>query len=645
MVILIRRHIDLIQLLIQQNKCKPASFFGEELHVSSKTIYSDIHELEVFIKNFGLELTTVPGSGIRLEGASENKKELLKFIHTAIKKDGYSKEMRRMMIVKKIFVDVQNISLDELSREFIVSKTSLYNDIAIIEKMMNEENVHIIINHDGIECKGRESKIQRAIEKFIMYFNAENKSSIEDTIEAMFDSKVVCIVDQLLFHEYSELTDHVSDYYIDGLRLSMMILLSRLDKGFHLEKEEEFLFNSLKFMETFIVANTMVEKVKRDLMIDFTNEDIEYLSQQLFAHRITSKIKSVDPQYEDTVRTIIERMEEMEKIDFSQDERLYKSLLYHVPAMIVRLQKGVQVQNPLLLDIKNQYTKLFTVVWYALSFIESEYDLILNDDEVSLVLIYFQLSLEKLAKVRNIIIVCPYGTSSSQLIMNKVKQFLPTRDHIEVSNISKLKEGNLKNVDLIITPVDVDFVSVPTVKVNPLINDEDLINIMSAYTNKVLKPERLELLSGLNKAETPIIAKYIDSSLIKLDRMYSSKEECLDSMITELENNRFVDPLFRISIFNREKMGSTSLETGVALPHADPDKVNIPSISITTLKKPIKWGDVNISLVIMVALSEQEIDQFSTAISEVYKLVDRKEKVNEIVSIKSVADFMKLFQK
>lgn len=86
MIILIRRHIDLIQLLIQENKCKPASFFGEELHVSSKTIYSDIHELEVFIKHFGLELTTVPGSGIRLEGASENKKELLKFIHTAIKK-------------------------------------------------------------------------------------------------------------------------------------------------------------------------------------------------------------------------------------------------------------------------------------------------------------------------------------------------------------------------------------------------------------------------------------------------------------------------------------------------------------------------------------------------------------------------------
>ena len=472
-----------------------------------------------------------------------------------------------------------------------------------------------------------------------------NKSSINDTIEAMFDFKIVCMVDQLLFHEYSELTEHVSDYYIDGLRLSMMILLSRLDKGFHLEKEEEFLFNSLKFMETFIVANTMVEKVKRDLIINFTNEDIEYLSQQLFAHRITSKIKSVDPQYEKTVKTIIERMEEMEKIDFSQDERLYKSLLYHVPAMIVRLQKGVQVQNPLLPDIKNQYTKLFTVVWYALSFIESEYDLILNDDEVSLVLIYFQLSLEKLAKVRNIIIVCPYGTSSSQLIMNKVKQFLPTRDHIEVSNISKLKEGNLNNVDLIITPVDVDFVNVPTVKVNPLINDEDLINIMSVYTNKVLKPERLELLSGSNKAETPIIAKYIDPSLIKLDKTYSSKEECLDSMITELENNEFVDPLFRISIFNREKMGSTSLETGVALPHADPDKVNIPSISITTLKKPIKWGDVNISLVIMVALSEQEIDQFSTAISEVYKLVDRKEKVNEIVSIKSVADFMKLFQK
>ncbi|MEI3292551.1 MAG: PRD domain-containing protein, partial [Thomasclavelia ramosa] len=35
--------------------------------------------------------------------------------------------------------------------------------------------------------------------------------------------------------------------------------------------------------------------------------------------------------------------------------------------------------------MKEQYTELFTIVWYALSLIESRYNVILNDEEVSLI--------------------------------------------------------------------------------------------------------------------------------------------------------------------------------------------------------------------------------------------------------------------
>lgn len=400
MIILIRRHIELIKLLIQENEYKPASFFSEILHVSTKTLYSDMDELIQVAKKFGLDLVKIPRSGILLKGTEQQKDQLMDYIQNDIQGDEYSKEYRRLQIVKRLLILEDKISIEKLSHEFLVSKTSLYNDLVIIEKTMDDPSVKLLSSHDGIEIVGKESNIQRVIERLIISFHIETQIGMEDVIQIFFNKEIVNVVDRLLFEDYLDLTEYVSDYYLRGLRLDMMIFLSRIKLNHHLEKEETFLFNSLKYMETFIVANSMVEKIKYALHIQLTNEDVEYFSQQLFAHRITSKIKTSDPEYESTVKQLLERMTEMEKIDFINDEKLYKSLLYHIPAMIIRLKKGVQIKNPLLADIKSQYTKLFTVVWYALSFIESEYELSLNDDEVSLILIYFQLSLEKLSKTK-----------------------------------------------------------------------------------------------------------------------------------------------------------------------------------------------------------------------------------------------------
>ena len=71
-------------------------------------------------------------------------------------------------------------------------------------------------------------------------------------------------------------------------------------------------------------------------------------------------------------------MEFIEKVSFDQNDSLYHSLLYHLPAMVVRLKKGIRIHNPLLKDIKNQYSRLFSEVWYALSVLESKCDVGLN---------------------------------------------------------------------------------------------------------------------------------------------------------------------------------------------------------------------------------------------------------------------------
>ena len=59
--------------------------------------------------------------------------------------------------------------------------------------------------------------------------------------------------------------------------------------------------------------------------------------------------------------------------------------------MILRLKRGIHIENPLLENIRDQYSELFSIVWYALVIVEQQYNVILNDDEISFILIHFKL--------------------------------------------------------------------------------------------------------------------------------------------------------------------------------------------------------------------------------------------------------------
>lgn len=641
-----QRQIQLFKILCEQNEYKPASFFSKALSVSTKTVYSDLVEIEKFVQNKEVQFIRLPRVGIFLEASKEEKTKILNSIEG--KTDRYSIDYRRIQIIKRLFVDSKTLSLEALSEEFYISKSSLYNDLEFITKQIDFNDL-IISDENGVYVNGDELSIQKAIKQLIVYYSSQNIDGIQsslDLIKLLFDEEIIRIVRQLLYQEYSELIKEVSDFYVHSLEKSMIILINRVKYGFHVQKENDFLFNNIRYMETYIVANSMIEFIKQEMKIIFFQEDVEYLCRQLFAHKITNRLKTNEAQYMSIVKQIIQQMEFIEKVSFEGNEALYHSLIYHLPAMIVRLKKNIRIHNPLLRDIKNQYSRLFAEVWYALSILESEYDVILNDDEISLVLIYFQIALDEISKSNHIIIICPYGNSSSQLILSRIKRFLPQKDHIEIVSVQRLKSIKSRNVDLIITPIDIDVEDVPLVKVSPLVSNEDMVRILDVYSSSVLEKDIKNAFK--NKIETfdaPIISSFLDEEFIDLQAQFESKEECLNFMISKLEKKGIVNSRFRESIFNREQMGTTSLETGVALPHADAGTIHHSMISIVSLKHPIRWGSIPVRLVVMMTLSTEDIDLFKAAVQELYQIISKKEYVQEIVEIKKKEEIMQLFRK
>lgn len=639
------RQIKLARLLIEHDKFLPASFYSKKLSVSTKTVFQDLETLRLFIQPFSVEIERLPSLGIHLSGEHSAKSNFLKELESELSQDQLSPVNRRVKFIQSVFFEEDNPTLESLAEQYLVSKTSLYNDLKIINEIMVSNGIEIISNNDGLTSQGAENEIQLAIKQLVTHFsNLIEEKSVNAKLYHFFEKQLVDIVSKILHKNFRELTENVSDYYMESLLTTLLVQCRRIQMGYHVEGEDDYLFSSIRYMETFVVANDMSERLSQETVLNFSEADKDYLSRQLFAHRVTTEVKASDEKYVDLVYRLISRMSKIEKIDLTQDEHLFNSLLYHIPAMILRLKRGIHIENPLLENIRDQYSELFSIVWYALVIVEQQYNVILNDDEISFILIHFQIALDRQSKANNIVIICQYGMSSAQFIYSKVRKFIPAHDNVEISTLERFNKSDKENIDLIISSIDIPQSKTPFVKVTPLVSNQDYIKIMEAYTKYLIQGAPFGLSDSLDRNfEVDVLSKYINLKLISLQNLFSDKADCLNSMIDELEKRKLVLPAFRKSVFERENTGNTNLESGVALPHADPTTILKSHIYIVSLKKSINWGDRTVKLIIMVNLSEEDLQEIREVVEELYQFIDEKKKVDALVKVNDSVQMLQIF--
>lgn len=74
---------------------------------------------------------------------------------------------------------------------------------------------------------------------------------------------------------------------------------------------------------------------------------------------------------------------------------------------------------------------------------------------------------------------------------------------------------------------------------------------------------------------------------VYLHQALTSQEDCLRFLAQHAFSENRDNPGYLTSILQREKMGSTSVYTGIALPHANPEMVGRSQLSLLTLKEPV----------------------------------------------------------
>ena len=583
--------------------------------------------------NYGISILKSPRKGIYLSGDTLKKNSFFQQLlySNNNRPTQYLQEERNLFILSELLKN-NSLSYDEIINTMYISVHTLKNDLVIIQSLLQKFDCNLSNKKEHIYIDGNELDIQRCFKNALLNHVEENKNNFKTIMSEVFTvdlyNKIIKFVEEIMMIS----NKNISDYYFKSLSLSLLIFFKRKLMGKKTSLKEK-IFEDLKcygnYLEILDKLNILVESC--DMTLD--ENELKYINQLIYTHgcNILDYSKENNTSYSDDVDLIVSNISNILNVNLSQDDSLINKLKNHYSPMLNRLSNKIRVRNPLLVDIKKQYMVMFTLTWYVLAFIEKKYSVILTDDEVSFMTIHFQVALDKVYIQKNILIVCPLGLATSELIFNRVSAVLSGKDNIITCNEQQIYTSDLSNIDFIISSIPLPGINKKVINVSNLLTENDVQKIMKYYTSL---NGQINTFKKSHKLDNFKFMSNFSKEYVMLNKEYSNKEKLLDDIIDIYYQNNIVKTGFRDSIKDRELKGYTSLMNMVAIPHAHPETVIESKITILTLKKPIKWDANYVRLIMLFAISSEDLNRVRPILSSIFNLLDNKEVVDKILSFK-----------
>lgn len=621
---LTKRQKELLELLAQQGDFQTVEYFASKLGVSKRTTHSELGIIEDYLQSSGEYLEKKRGVGIALKrfkevGVIKEKKE---------ESDVYNTFNRRIEMMNILLFEEKVVSFNHLSDHFMVSKTSIIKDFEFIMKILNVgSKIKLCSDIHGTSLLGSEEDTQKALLQFNRYLLNNSELYDEDFAEkikllnAYYGESLINVCSNILYTYIRENVNAISDYYVQNTLNIFIILVFRITKGHHIEelKKTDASETTIFFEES---AVRMLHKAALRLELTYTNEDVHFLSLQLISNRFEPlPEEEID---EAIVERLLSRVSAALSINFASDQKLEEQLKNHIPPMIYRLRSNNKTENPFTSQIKNEFSLTFNVIWVVLSEYEQELGISFNEDEIAFLTMYFQAAVERARMNRKILIVCQMGIATSELLINRIKNVLPSLDTFEVASVAEMEQMVLNDYDLIISTIKVDIPKKEVILVSPFLTKEDI--------------ERIKQSDLLPKAENNVLKlvrahhlmKFVDRDFVFVNTDFSSKEELIEQVGEVLIENGFVTQQFIQTVQEREEMGGTDLPTGTAVPHGNSTCVNQTIIVLVKNKKKFKWNKYYVDLVFLICIAKQDTFQTRNILADIYNIIDSNEQLKQL---------------
>lgn len=643
------RILEIINMLLNSEKPLTVDYIANRLKVSNKTIRNDLKKVEEYVQQKGVKIIKKPRVGILLEGPRNKRLELADEIKKSLDfEEPFSPEARKNYILKRLFMSKGSVTIKELAEELYVSRVTIHKDLRNVEKWLNKFNLKLLKKPNyGIEVVGDEENWRNAVASLIVSTKEQKelKEFLYNDYTGRIDYRTLVQLKELFDIDYKQLEKIVSNAesklkfrFSDEAFISLVIHVAiSIERLKHKKdvKLSKAVLNNLKQKDEYVIAQQMAKEIETKFNVVLPESEIGYIVLHIIGTKMQqNKIEDVNLELEDEEsielavimsKEIINIAERALCIDLSNDKQLLNGLILHLRPTINRLKYGLTLRNPLLNDIKENYPEIYGVAWMTSVVFEKYLGKKVAEEEIGYIALHLGAAVERAKKPLRALVVCTTGIGAAQLLAARLEKSFKQIEIKDIISSVSLHESILNDIDIVISTVPIE-INKPFINISPLLTQNDI--------------KRLdEFIESLTKK-----SNLIETQLIEVDDIYLQKEDLLSKVCMELSKKGYVKDEYLEDVITREKIASTAIGNGIAIPHGLPEHVNKSVFTVVRLKNPMVWDEEKVDMLFMIALTQRDIGKARYIFRKLYNKLESSEFVESIKKAKNKEEIIKLLE-
>lgn len=592
--------------------------------VSSRTIRSDIKELNDFLRDKGAHILAETGSGYTFIIDDTAKYEQLKDSYALGSQANYkgvnivpadANDRIHFVIARILLNSLHNkvVNQEELADELFISLSTLKKYLADIKKSLARFELELSADRlNGIKINGEEANIRYCISEYIFNHNDLVNLSQHQFVGDIFPQEEIEAVKSILLKGILKHNIHLTDIAFKNLLVHIVIILRRAGSENTVDYTENER-NKMRRSLYFAAAGEILETVRRQLGVDIENE-VYYLTQHFIA---SQKFIESDKSRDDCkplIQEILQKIKINTGIDLSGDTELVSGLTIHLIAALSRLKFNMNIRNEILASIKNHFPVAFEMAIIAAEVMQQEENVKTNENEIGFLAIHFGAALERNKFNREMgksaMIVCGTGLSTALLLKSKLQRRFGSILQIKaVSGCYEITPEIVETVDFVFTTVPIPHIrSSKIIRVETIMTEDDL--------------------AGVEQRINSVFAATTEShyeNFFKRDLFFpqmkaNCSREAIEKMTDTMIRTGYINAKIKQSVFDREKLAATEIGGLVAIPHALENEMREAAIAVAILERPILWQRQQVQVVFLLSIPKHLYGVWEPVFRAIYKI-------------------------
>ena len=454
---------SILQFLIKhKERFVTSKELAEHISCSDRTVRNTLKLIDQTMNIQGVQLISKQGQGFQL--FFENQEAYQEFRLTYELSEVYSTtsiskgDDRLAFILNKLLFEQVPVLFDDLADELYVSRSTLSHDFKKIRRMLSEYDLSIESRaNKGVYVSGEE----RDKRCFIMDYFLGNQffKTLHYHVQSNFFDQTLSLeeIARIVLEECQDAKLKLSDFVLQNLVVHIALAIVRIKSGFEIKNLSCQMSNNDTERK---VAKKILARISEVSNQEFPVQEVDYITLHLLAKSQLSQETQTKISKEEMKRSLVQTFQALGLDDiyhFSSDFQLFEGLITHLMTLQIRLDSRITLNNPLVDEVKKNYSDIFFMTKEILENMETFSQVSISDDEIAYVSLHFLAAIERRKENDkfSVLAICASGFGAAQMLRNRLEAEFGNRlEVVDVIGYYELNQEKIQGIDFIVSAVD-----------------------------------------------------------------------------------------------------------------------------------------------------------------------------------------------